>query len=69
MLFKNVRNFSDLICGHCRKQFSRPDALRTHVRDIHENAGIMFECSVCGKPAKSLNALKVHMSIYHRPSK
>ena len=63
------QNISDLVCGHCRKQFSRPDALRTHVRDIHENAGIIFECVVCGKPAKSLNALKVHMSIYHRSSK
>jgi uncharacterized Zn-finger protein len=55
-------------CLFCGKTFSRPDVLKTHIRDLHENAGVTYECALCAKPAKSLNALKVHMSLYHRKS-
>jgi uncharacterized Zn-finger protein len=57
-----------LSCLFCGKSFSRPDVLKTHIRDLHENAGQIFQCELCAKPAKSLNALKVHTSIYHRKS-
>ena len=61
--------FSGTSCHYCGKHFSRSDVLKTHVRDIHENAGKTFHCDVCQKPAKSLNALKVHMCTYHRSEK
>ena len=57
---------SRLSCYVCGKEFSRSDGLKTHIRDIHENAGKTFHCELCNKPSKSLNALKVHMSTYHR---
>ena len=61
--------FPGLVCClFCGKSFSRPDVLKTHIRDLHENAGCTFACDICAKPAKSLNALKVHMSLYHRKS-
>jgi len=58
-----------LPCHICGRNFSRKDSLQTHIRDIHENIGRTFHCELCQKPSKSLNALKVHMSMYHRNQK
>jgi len=63
------KGLSQLSCYVCGKKFSRSDGLKTHIRDIHENAGKTFHCELCNKPSKSLNALKVHMSTYHRSDK
>jgi len=59
----------DLACPVCGKQYSRRDALNTHIRDIHENAGKTFYCDICSKSCKSVSALKMHMSNFHRPNK
>jgi len=56
----------ELICQPCGKYFSRRDALLIHIRDIHENAGKIFVCTLCSKSCKSLQALKMHTSKFHR---
>jgi len=53
-------------CVTCGKHFSRNSALKTHIRDIHENQGKSFHCSECNKSCKSESALKMHYSYYHR---
>jgi len=53
-------------CPICGKQFSRRDAMRTHLRDIHENKGKQFYCQLCAKSCKSVSALKMHMINFHR---
>ncbi|XP_023321931.1 protein tramtrack, beta isoform isoform X7 [Eurytemora carolleeae] len=55
-----------LDCNICGKSFSRNSALKTHIRDIHENVGLVFTCTACNKLCKSESALKVHYSCYHR---
>ena len=62
-------NVVDLSCPLCAKQYSRRDALNTHIRDIHENAGKTFFCELCNKSCKSVSALKMHMSNFHRQTK
>ena len=58
--------YNQLDCHYCGKQFSRKDALNVHVRDIHENYGMTFNCDLCAKSCKSLQALKMHKSNHHR---
>ena len=45
-------HISDLARPTCRKQYSRRDALNTHIRDTHENVGKAFLCQSCNKVAR-----------------
>ena len=54
------------ICLSCGKHFSRRDAMLVHFRDIHQNAGKTFVCELCNKTCKSLQALKMHNSKFHK---
>ena len=59
-------NVAGHACAFCGKQFVRPEVLKVHIRDVHENAGKVYTCEVCHKESKSLNGLRRHMSVYHR---
>ena len=58
--------FEDLSCPYCGRQYSRKDALKVHIRDIHENQGKVFYCEICNKQCKTKSALNMHKSSYHR---
>jgi uncharacterized Zn-finger protein len=57
---------SDLSCYVCLKTFSRKDALRTHIRDIHENVGKTFPCPYCPNISRSESGRKMHLHNFHR---
>ena len=58
--------FEDLSCPYCGRHYSRKDALKVHIRDIHENQGKVFYCEICNKQCKTKSALNMHKSSYHR---
>lgn len=57
---------SDCQCPYCGKTFSRKDAVKLHVRDIHENDGQLQACDLCDYSSKSLSTLRSHKSRAHR---
>ena len=57
---------SDCECPYCGKIFSRKDAVKLHVRDIHENDGHPQQCDLCDFTSKSLSTLRSHKSRVHR---
>ena len=46
-------------CSECEKVFSRPDVLRKHFRNIHENKGA-YKCDECDKTYSSQDHLTRH---------
>ena len=51
---------ADLICKHCKKQFSRIGNLNVHIKGVHLNAR-NHNCEVCGKTFKSKYYLTTHL--------
>lgn len=47
----------------CKKDFSRRDNLKRHIRDQHSKQTQKFKCPICGKELKRLDNLNAHMKI------
>ena len=53
-------------CGYCGKVLSNKYNWRIHVRDKHEQSGVQLFCNLCNKGCKSQDALRKHMTTYHK---
>eukprot|EP00092_Neocalanus_flemingeri_P083151 GFUD01104320.1.p1 GENE.GFUD01104320.1~~GFUD01104320.1.p1 ORF type:complete len:330 (+),score=67.43 GFUD01104320.1:116-1105(+) len=53
-------------CDYCGKVLSNKYNWQVHVRDKHEQLGVPLFCTMCDKSCKSQDALRKHMSTYHK---
>ena len=54
------------ICSECGKEGKKNDIYR-HVESKHISDHPGYSCNYCGETVKSSNALRLHLSIKHKP--
>ncbi|XP_069363670.1 zinc finger and SCAN domain-containing protein 26-like isoform X2 [Maniola hyperantus] len=66
---RNCHTNETQTCHLCNSKLKCKSYLRTHMKRVHYNDGILHNCEICGKEFKSERYVKVHIKNSHNKKK